>query len=226
VRENHSNKILVYYGDYSIDKVYDMNEFLMNNEINFFRIQQKIRKGGDKFIIKDRYIALTDIYFLLFDPLADSRNYGRLLFWGDIRQIASGKGSEISSDYLYLEWRNEVDEVVVNFEIMFFKSSVQEFMQRATIKINQLKEKFKIFQDDINKPNVDDDISLDKLKLLIKFKEDLLSKQHSQNLVKELMNMYQKAIEILSANNDDSFKLYLDKLHNMLNEKSKTLKLD
>ena len=35
---------MVYYGDYQLDKVFDMNEFLMNNELSFFKIQQKIRK--------------------------------------------------------------------------------------------------------------------------------------------------------------------------------------
>jgi len=59
-----------------------------------------------------RYIILTDIYFLLFDPILEKKNNGRLLFWGDIRQIISSKNTEISSEYLFLEWKNEEDKVI------------------------------------------------------------------------------------------------------------------
>ena len=38
VNENNKNKILVYYGDYKIDKIYQINEFLANNELSTFSI--------------------------------------------------------------------------------------------------------------------------------------------------------------------------------------------
>ena len=102
-----------------------MNEFLMNCEMHFFKVQQKLRKNKKiftknrfKIFLILRYVVLTDIYFLLFDPILESMNCGRLLFWGDIRQIIKCKGSEISSDYLYLEWKNE-DEKVLNTLIRF-----------------------------------------------------------------------------------------------------------
>ena len=59
---------------------------------------------------------MTDIKFLLFDPISENKNYGRLLFWGDIKQIKTGKTSELSSDYLLLEWKNEEDKVI--YEIL------------------------------------------------------------------------------------------------------------
>ena len=116
--------------------------------------------------------------------------------------------------------------IIVNFEIVFIKSYVSEFMNKSSNKIIKLKDNFKIFQDDLNKPSSSEDdsnLSIEKLILLIKYKEELLEKKYSVNLVRELMNMYQKVkffvkkiIEILSAKNDPSFTLYLDKLHKML----------
>jgi hypothetical protein len=109
---------MVYYGDYQLDKVFDMNEFLMNNELFFFKIQQKIRKDKKLFAkeryilpIINRYILLTDIFFLLFDPVPENKSCGRLIFWGDIRQIISCKGSDISSDHLYLTWKDDEEKV-------------------------------------------------------------------------------------------------------------------
>lgn len=57
-----------------------------------------------------------------------------------------------------------------------------------------LKENFNIFQDDINKPNSEEEqnLSLEKVELLIKYKEELLEKKYSIHLVKDLMNLYQK----------------------------------
>jgi len=111
--------MLVYYGDYEIDKVYDLNDFQMNNELKFFRVKQKIRKETkifykDRYYISDltRYIVLTDIYFLLFDPVIESKNCGRLLFWGDIRQISSFKDSSLSWEILILNWTNEDNNVI------------------------------------------------------------------------------------------------------------------
>ena len=84
----------------------------------------------------------------------------------------------------------------INFEIGFIKSTVQEFMNRSSNKIIRLKENFKIFQEDMNKPTSDEDlqISNEKLITLIKYKEDILLKKYSVNIVRELMSMYQKVL--------------------------------
>ena len=51
----------------------------------------------------------------------------------------------------------------------------------------------------MNKPVIEDDnqISEEKLSELIKYKEELLQKKFSVNLLRELMNMYQKVRIIL-----------------------------
>ena len=40
VTENFTLNNLVYYGDYIIDSVYDINKFLINDELNFFKCCQ------------------------------------------------------------------------------------------------------------------------------------------------------------------------------------------
>lgn len=232
--ENTNNKILVYYGDYKIDMIYDINDFIVNTDLDFFKVCQylKPKKVDEEKVRKERYIVITDIYFLLFDVVPTSKNLAKLLFWGDIRQIVTCKGnsfsSETESETLILEWKN--NNKLIQFEMSFMNGNIKYFLDKSTRKILRLKEQYKIFQDDMSKP-VEDEITtrmkdvnlsnsnIDKLIMLVKYKEEILERQHSINIIRELMSLYQKIIEILSAKGDLEFKSYLDKLHKMLTDK-------
>lgn len=220
VDENSDNRILVYYGDYKIDNIYEMNDFLSNRDINFYKLQQVI-SSGKKNILRNRYIVLSDIYFLLFDPVPDNLSYGKLLFWGDIRQLSSSKGSQDYNNHLILEWKNQ-EQTVISFELVFDYPSVKDFLEISLRKINKLKDTFSIFHDELTKPNNEKkSYDYDKLILLIKFKEDILEKQNSPNTVRELISLYQSVIEVLSERNDDSYTIYLSKMKNMLEKQDK-----
>jgi ubiquitin-protein ligase len=223
VIENTNNKVLVYYGDYYIDKIYDMNDFNITQNIDFYRVRDSVFKKG-KTTEKNRYIILSDIYFLLFDPVPSAKNLGKLVFWGDIRQIMSCKGNSNNAESILLEWKGEGNQTLISFNLTFLGTGNQlaDFIEKSAKKILRLKDHFKIYQDDMNKPNQETKLNvnnLDKLILLIKYKEDLYSSRQSINIIKELMALYQKVIEIMSAKNDPDFKIYLDKLHVMLENK-------
>ena len=213
--ENIDNKILVYYGEYRIDQIYNINDFLSNREIDFFKLQQTFM-SGKKRVMKDRYIVLTDIYFLLLDPVPDNKNLGKLLFWGDIRQLTSSRGSQEFTNHLILEWKNQ-EKSLVSFELVFDSLTISDFLELSSRKINKLKDFYNIFHDELNR-HQDEKKPQDyeKLVLLIKFKEDILNKQHSINTVKELMALYQSIIEVMSERNDDGYIEYLSKLKVLL----------
>lgn len=206
----------MYYGDYRIDDIYDLNDFLSNREVDFYKLQQTF-KSGKKEVKKNRYVVLTDIYFLLFDPVPDNMQYGKLLFWGDIRQLSSSKGTSEFSDHLILEWKSQ-EKSIVSFELVFSLVTVNEFLEVAARKINKLKDSYNIFHDELTKSNNDSrkGYDYDKLVLLIQFKEDLYSKQNSINTVRELMSLYQNVIEILSERGDENYMTYLQKLKVLL----------
>lgn len=233
VLENTHNKILVYYGDYKIDMIYNINEFLANSELDFYKVYQLLKKvKGDHKVKKERYIFLTDVYFLLLDPVPSSKNLGKLLFWGDIRQIISCKGSSNDAETIILEWKND-NKILISFEMIFNEGLMKDFIENSNRKIIRLRDHYKIFQDDISKPSEEEmfknkggDTNIDKLLLLIKFKEELLETQHSVNIIRELMTLYQKVIEILSVTNGGDFKIYLDKLHSMLTNQEIQEKLE
>jgi len=223
VEENEKNNILVYYGDYQIDHLYDMNDFLSNIEINFFKIQQ-IMKGNKKNSYKQRYVILTDIYFLLFDPLQENKDIGKLLFWGDIRQVNNAKGTIDHTSHLILEWKNQ-NRSTISFELIFDeKVTVTDFLDIASKRILRLRENFTIFHDELIKSNNDSKPKdYEKLVLIIKFKEDLLEQKHSSHTVKELINLYQDVIEILNERSDDSYTEYVNKIKKMLEKEDQLL---
>lgn len=207
----------MYYGDYKIDEIYDVNDFLANTDLDFYKIRQATTKGKKSFFT-DRYIILTDVYFLLFDPVPGNRHLAKLLFWGDIRQLSSSKGSSEVSNSLILEWKNN-DKIMVSFELLFGSISIKEFLEISSRRINKLRERFKVFHDEFTKPNVEDKglfQSLEKLVLLVQLKEELLQSNYSIHTIRELMSLYQRIIEILSEKNDPEFRVYLNKLHSML----------
>jgi ubiquitin-protein ligase len=223
VIENTNSKVLVYYGDYYIDRIYDMNDFNINQNIDFYKVKDSVFKKG-KNIEKPRYIILTDIYFLMFDPVPVSKNLAKLIFWGDVRQILSCKGNGNNSESILLEWRGDGGATMITFNLTFMGNGTKlgDFVEKSAKKILRLKEHYKIYQDDINKPNHDSKINvnnLDKLVLLIKYKEDLYTNRQSVNVVKELMSLYQRVIELMSAQNDPDFQVYLTKLHDLLENK-------
>jgi len=226
VSENCLLDTLVYYGEYNIDKIYNINEFLLNDEINFFRCYQYfVNKKNIIKTRKDRYIILTDVYFLLFDPLQENKNLAKLLFWGDIRQLSNFRCEEIkgeTSDSLILEWKNG-KQVQISFELTFKDLSIKEFMEMSLSKIEAITQKYKMFQDDIWKfgeaNNSFNFSNKDYLLNLISIKEKMYKTKKSFILINELITLYNKIIEILSVNNDPTYKDFLIKLQNLLNDK-------
>lgn len=217
IYENNDNKIMVYYGDYSIDSIYEMNEFLVNKELNFFKTNQ-IYFSGNKQVTKNRYIVLTDLFFLLFDPEPNNLNLGKLLFLGDIRQLSSSKGHGDHSNHLVVEYKNLSDNTVnISFELSFSEENFQKFIDVFSFKINKLKDSFKIFHDELCRNSLEKRIfDYERLSLLIDLKEQILKKKYSLNVVRELASLYQSMIEVLAERNDENFTIYLGKLKVLL----------
>ena len=89
IKKNEEKKIYYYYGEYSLDEIYDINDFFCEESLKLYRAFQIIKNEEFK-----KYIILNDAYFLLFDPLPDSNNYAKLVFMGDILLLNNCKEEE------------------------------------------------------------------------------------------------------------------------------------
>lgn len=208
VSENTTNKYLVYFGEYKINEVYDINHFLSNPELNFFKcvqfLKSKSNNNSNK-LRKERYIVLSDVYFLLFDPAPNFKNMAKLIFWGDIRSLTITKTdnyheNEKALSYV-LEWLND-NTKIISLEVLFFNSlisqnfmlnPIQDFINAIENKSNKLKDNFRAFHEDFLKANdFFVNFNLGNLKSFVKFNENKFSLYKNLFLAKSLIMLYKK----------------------------------
>ena len=131
IKKNEEKKIFYYYGEYSLDEIYDINDFFCEEKLKLYRAYQIIKKNEFK-----KYIILNDVYFLLFDPLPDSNNYAKLVFMSDILLLYNCEVEE-KEKIIHFEWNNNKNETIkmsFKFEDKFFN----EFILIKNFKINSL----------------------------------------------------------------------------------------
>ena len=82
--ESEQNKHLykIGEGEYNIDDIYEVNDFLILRNNKFFRLKQIIDN-----VEYNRYIIITDIYFILIEPLEEFKNKIILLFFGYLHKL-------------------------------------------------------------------------------------------------------------------------------------------
>lgn len=236
--ENTSYKYLVYYGDYKIDEVYDINHFLCNPELHFFKCFQflKSRNTNNSYKHKkERYMVLSDAIFLLFDPAPNFKNMAKLIFWGDLRNLKISKTdiyheNEKAHSYV-LDWINDDSKIIISFEVLFFNSfvsqnfmlnSIQDFLDAVEKKANRLKENFKAFLEDFYKPTdlfSKSPSSLENLNSFIKYNENKFSLYKSSFLANYLIMLYRKVHSYFIKIDEATAKNYETKIQSLLNHK-------
>ena len=78
-------KTFIYFGEYSLNHIYHINNFLKNNEIlDFFRVN---RVRNEDFYEKIFYIILTEIYLIVFEPDDNNKSLGKILFYKKLSEI-------------------------------------------------------------------------------------------------------------------------------------------
>ena len=136
VKKNEEEKSFFYYGEYLLDEIYDINGFFSSQKNEFFRVNQNIK--GEKL---NKYIILTDVYILLFDPVPDVFNYAKLIFFADIMSLNDIK-EEKNEKLIYLEFNDDNRNIKLCFQ---FEKKYDDFIKGKNERINELKSKYKIF---------------------------------------------------------------------------------
>jgi len=155
IKKNEEKNKFVYYGDYILDEIYDINDFFSSQKNEFFRANQIMKENKIK-----KYIILNDVYFLLFDPVPDVFNYAKLIFFCDI-MILNDINENNNEKKIYLEIKDEKNNKNDNIKLCFeFDQKFNEFLKGKNDRINKLKNKYKltISKNDINEINEAGDI--------------------------------------------------------------------
>ena len=225
VKENIDNQNLIYYGDYIIDDIYDLNDFLVNAQINFYRVEQVLKNKSIQ-----RYVIITEIYFLFFDPAPDSKNLAKLLFIGDIRQLTKrsiNKTENENQSILSFSYTGKKENEMINFELLMDNNYLTEMLNETDRKIKYLQTNYKIFGDNendiLNEKDFKNEIenkNNEEIEKLVEENENKIKKIKTLNTLKQLKILYEK-----KEKNEENFKRIneindeIEKLLNLENSK-------
>ena len=130
VKQNEEKKILDYQGEYTLDEIYEINDFL-GGKVEFFRVNQIIKNTE-----VERYIILTDVYFLLLDPAPNSKNLCKLIFYGDIINLMNTQ-ENLDQKYITIIFDN--NEKIGNEKVTFIFKFIKKLNEFKEIRERKLK---------------------------------------------------------------------------------------
>jgi hypothetical protein len=222
---------------------------LLNRENQIFKVEIEIENSVSS--TKElntkreiRYIIVTDIFILIFTPCqlkCCDKSKAKLSFVGELREIDSFKHMKVFTSEKEKETKNLVgikikwdgfSRLFENTIILDYYDS-KKFIDSVNTRRKLLIENFSMFQEDMNVINnmiynnakIDDDER--KLREMIEYKESLLNEDYSnKETFNELMMLYQKIIECLSAKNNEEYLGYIVKLQKLLDTADKSNSLE
>jgi hypothetical protein len=119
LKDNIDIKVFIYYGEYNINHVYLMNDFLMNSQIlKFYRIYELINNNKNEEL---KYILITQLFFLIFEPISENKSLGKLIQINYIKDVKimiennSKNKIEQKNDYFFKINKDSNDTILIKF---------------------------------------------------------------------------------------------------------------
>ena len=170
-------------------------------------------------------VTISDDFFCLYEYDND-KNYNKeindnkltLVFYGTLKSIISFQKSLVGS-IVTITFRKDMNEKVFSLKIMSdIDEDMENIMNILIKKIENFGYRMDIYQ---RRKGIIPDIDIENTEKEIKIYEDLIkSEEESSTVIKELLELYEKAIEYYSAINDKRYILYNGKIRRILkNEK-------
>jgi hypothetical protein len=181
LKENIEYNTFVYYGDYELKELYNINDFLQNSDlIKFYRVNHIYNSE-----IEEKYFIITQLYFLILIPKKDDKSFAELIFKEKLREININLkktfNNKFKKDTILLIFEEINTPIDNTYEMEFF------FIDRSCpININDIyQEENDNNNNEINKinnePQNEEKIFMEKYD---KLKDDINLKQKEINLSK------------------------------------------
>ena len=132
-------KTFIYFGEYHLNHIYHINNFLKNDEaLDFFRIN---RTENSKLFNKILYIIITELYLLVFEPENNNKSLGKILFYKKL--------SEISIQFEEVNCL-ENDKIKKKLKLIISDIKMKILFKEDCNKENSINEEIKIVESDYN----------------------------------------------------------------------------
>lgn len=218
------NGLFYYDGEYSYSFLYNVNDFVLNSNNYIYKVNiNNLTKNEEDNIA---YLIITDIHFIFLKPETPQKNRAKIIYIGNIvdfdsfiqQQIIS-KEEENSYVIVQIKYKENIKT-----KFLYYLTFNKETFEFINMIFTQRKKKFeKIFTlyypyNNFDSSHMND---IDKLNKIISIREEnIKEKQNYFFAVKNLIELYQKMIEIYSMNDDDTYKDYVSKFQNIVQQSS------
>ena len=231
------SKIFMYFGKYYLNEIYNINDFISNKNLFFFKVMEYKKDIKDYIQLNIKYIIVSDFHVLFFDLFEDKpKNICKLIFIGEIYKINSFERLEENnnvinnnenknnySDKIYIDWildDNKKTTVQFIFSVINDnnnnnnKENIPDFIDIVNKKQSFIGIKYKLVIKDYNEYNNQYELNeLIKLAKILEKKEKILGS--NDMLQNEMNKIYQKIIDISTKFNKIGVTLeYLEKIKN------------
>ena len=230
------SKIFMYFGKYYLNEIYNINDFISNKNLFFYKVMEYKKDIKDYIQLNIKYIIVSDFHVLFFDLFEDKpKNICKLIFIGEIYKINSFERLEENnnvinnnenknnySDKIYIDWilddnkKTTVQFIfsVINDNNNNNKENIPDFIDIVNKKQSFIGIKYKLIIKDYNEYNNQYELNeLIKLAKILEKKEKILGS--NDMLQNEMNKIYQKIIDISTKFNKIGVTLeYLEKIKN------------
>ena len=231
------SKIFMYFGKYYLNEIYNINDFISNKNLFFYKVMEYKKDIKDYIQLNIKYIIVSDFHVLFFDLFEDKpKNICKLIFIGEIYKINSFERLEENnnvinnnenknnySDKIYIDWildDNKKTTVQFIFSVINDnnnnnnKENIPDFIDIVNKKQSFIGIKYKLIIKDYNEYNNKYELNeLIKLAKILEKKEKILGS--NDMLQNEMNKIYQKIIDISTKFNKIGVTLeYLEKIKN------------
>lgn len=202
-------------GKYSINfDVYNVNDFLLKQENCLFKIEiVSHTKNGINF--EEKYLILTDINFILLNPISDkNKTKAHIVFVCEIRYIEKMIRLSVEDKHyndkscLKIHW-SPFSPLYFENLIACHNENISKIIDEINLRKSKIISKFQyFFKCESN--------SVEDIERIIHIKMKVLEMKKDDNVFNEIIECYQKIIEIFTINNNDGFQVYTNKLHELI----------
>ena len=219
----HNKNYIKFIGKFYLDNNYEFNILKLFPNLYYGDIIEIVPLGNDKKVCDEkRKIMITDGFLLLFvEKSIFEPNKLKLIFWGPIgslsliRQVQSKKVIELTwkikkEKISLMRLKTENDEKI--FDILM-ECLTKKKIQYKIENLASVAKKGEIPPIDIGA--VEQEISKLEIKIKIKSKDGT----HNE-IAKQLMNLYEKAVQYYSAINDQTYQIYTKKTKKLISQMS------
>ena len=211
------SKCLIYYGKYYLNEVYNINDFIWNKNIYFYKVMTyELIKNKEYNELNMKYIIISDFHVLFFDLVENMpKNICKLFFIGNIyninsferldkdkNEIVNDDEINISNNKIYIDWlSDDIKEIKFIFNVLYDKNNqenIPDFIDIVNKKQSFIRINYKLIMKDYNEYNKEEELNdIINLSNYLEKKEKFLNKQEIYK--KELNKIYQKIIDISTS---------------------------